>query len=248
MKIINWNIYKKNRNIQKAITFLRQQQADVICLQEFPIDQINLIENIGFYITTCEEVHIYHKKQKPIMRAYSVILSRFPIIQSSVIPHKKRYMPSNGKREKYAYFQADTLSADIDTPQGLFRVFNIHFKCFAGPHHRLSQFAEVMKHLSPERHNMVCGDFNSFGKPWVNVLLWKLFYFRIQDIPINESKRLAKILKTHHLQNPLEHQVTFLKFPVQLDYILIPEHLEVKAKRAFFRLHGSDHFPLMLEV
>lgn len=248
MKIITWNIYKDNRKIHKAIAFLRNQQADIICLQEFPTQHLNLLSGLGLHMVTCQEVHLYHEKDKPTTRAYSVILSRFPIGQSFTISHKKRYVASNGKREKYAYFQADTLYADIETPGEPYRVFNIHFKCFAGPNHRLSQFSEMVKHLSPDRRNIICGDFNTFGRPWVNILLWRMFYFSIQDIPVNESKRLAKLLEANNLQNPLEGQVTFLKFPVQLDYILVPTSMEVKAKQVFWRLHGSDHFPLMLKV
>ncbi len=244
MKIITWNIYKKNKNIPKAVAFLKKQKADIICLQEFPDTHLDLIRNFVGHVAMCEEVWIYKDNRRQATRLYTVIISKFPIKQHVIIPHKNTY----GHISRYKHFQADSSYIDIDAPEGLFRVFNSHFKCVTGPLHRLFQFEEVVGHLSPERHNIICGDFNTFGKPLVNIFLWKLFGYKTHEIAINENKNLAKMLSAYGLQNPLQRQVTFWKFPVQLDYILVPAHVEVKKKRAFSRPHGSDHFPLMLEI
>ncbi len=244
MKILNWNIYKKNRNIKKAIAFLKKQRADVICLQEFPETCLDLLKGFNGHVAMCQEVWMYKNNRKPATRIYSVIISRYPIKQQVIIPHKSTY----GHIDRYQYFQADSLYVDIDTPEGLFRVFNAHFKCVTGPLHRLFQFMEVIGHFDPARHNIICGDFNSFGKPLVNVLLWKWFGYKAHEVSINENKNLVALLETHGLKNPLRKQVTFLKFPVQLDYILIPVNIDVKSSRAFSRPHGSDHFPLLLEI
>lgn len=248
MKILSWNIYKNNRNIARAVEFLKQQDVDVICLQEFPARHLGLLKDMGLHMATCEEVLVHKDRRRPTSRAYSVIMSRFPLRNSAVVPHKKGYTDHHRKKDKYAYFRADSLYVDIHNSEGPFRIFNTHFKCMTGPYHRLSQFMEVTGALSHMHHNIICGDFNTFGKPWLNLFLWKWFGYQIQEIPINESKLLAEMLQIHGLKNPLESQVTFLKFPVQLDYILVPSYLSVKNKRAFMRLYGSDHFPLLLEI
>lgn len=248
MKIISWNIYKENKDFAKAIAFLKKQQADIICLQEFPAEHIDLLNDLGGHIAACDEVLIYKNKKKADASLYSVIVSKFPIKEQTIIPHKSRYGHAATTKDRYQYFEADSFYVDIDTGEGLFRIFNTHFKCIAGPSHRLSQFKEVVTHLSPDRHNIICGDFNTFGKPLVNVLLWKYFGYKIHELKINESKHFSALAKEHGLKNPLHRQVTFLKFPVQLDYILIPAHVKVKSKRAFLRPHGSDHFPLLLEI
>lgn len=244
MRILTWNIYKKNRNIYKAIAFLKKQKVDIICLQEFPGTHFDLLKGLDGYVAMCDEVWIYKNKRKPDVTLYSVIISKFPIKQHAVIAHKNTY----GRINRYQHFQADSFYVDVDTSQGLFRVFNTHFKCVAGPHHRLSQFKEVIDHLSSDRQNIICGDFNTFGKPLLNMIIGKYFGYKIHEIKINENKNLAALFSVYGLKNPLQRQVTFLKFPIQLDYILIPSHIEVKSKRAFSRPHGSDHFPLLLEI
>jgi len=248
MKILTWNVYKKNRRINRAIAFLKKQKADIICLQEFPAKHIDLLKKLDAHVAVCDEVLVYKNKRRRPVKLYSVIISRFPIKEQTIIAHKKRYEETRKIKDKYAYFQADSFYVDIDTNEGEFRIFNTHLKCVAGPNHRLAQFKEIVEHLSGERQNIICGDFNTFARPLVNILLWKLFGYKVQEIKINETKNLTALFEAHGLKNPLEKQVTFWKFPVQLDYILVPSGADVKAKRTFLRPYGSDHFPLLLEI
>lgn len=248
MKILTWNVYKNNKDIARAVDFLRKQNADVICLQEFPVEHINLLHNLGGHIAVCDEVHIPKNKKKDGTRVYSVIFSRFPIKEQVIIPHKKTYDEGKKTKDRYHHFQADSFYVDIDAPRGQFRIFNTHFRCFTGPTHRLAQFKEVLVHLDPSGQNIICGDFNTFAKPLVNILVWKFFGYKMQEIIINENKALAKLLSEHDLKNCFYRQVTFWKFPIQLDYILVPLKVKVKSSRVFLRPHGSDHFPLLLEI
>lgn len=252
MKILTWNIYKNNKNIVKAVEFLKKQNADVICLQEFPADHLNLLNSLGGHIAMCDEVHIPKNRKKNGTKVYSVIFSRFPIREQVIIPHKKTYgdtkMGDVDVKDRYHHFQSDSLYVDIDAPQGVFRVFNTHFRCFAGPNHRLAQFKEVLERLDSQRPNIICGDFNMFGKPLVNILVWKFFGYKMQEIIINENKAIAKLLSEHNLKNCFYRQVTFWKFPIQLDYILVPLKVKVKMSKVFLHPHGSDHFPLLLEI
>ncbi len=244
MKILTWNIYVKNKNIRKALAFLKRQKADVICLQEFPAAHLNALKSFSPYIAVCDEVWVYKNNKKPDVKLYSIIISRFPIKEQVTIPHKQTY----GHINRYQYFQADSFYVDIDTNEGLFRVFNSHFKCVVGPYHRIEQFKEVVSYLSPDRKNVICGDFNTFAKPFLNLFLGRYFGYNIKEIGINENKSLADLFSSYGLKNPLRRQVTFLKFPVQLDYILIPLDIDIKSKKVFLRSHGSDHFPLLLEI
>lgn len=248
MKILTWNVYKNNKDINKAVAFLKKQQADVICLQEFPAEHIGLLRNLDGHIAICDEVHIPRDRKKNGVRLYSVIFSRFAIKEQVIIPHKKTYDETAKTKDRYHHFQADSFYIDIDTPQGMFRVFNTHFRCFTGPTHRLAQFKEVLTHTDSSRQNIICGDFNTFAKPLVNILVWKFFGYKMQEIIINENKNFAKLISEHNLKNCFYKQVTFWKFPIQLDYILVPLKVKVKSSRVFLRPHGSDHFPLMLEI
>lgn len=47
MKILTWNIYKNNKKIDDAVNFLKKQNVDIICLQEYPADQLKLLDALG---------------------------------------------------------------------------------------------------------------------------------------------------------------------------------------------------------
>ncbi|MGD0576912.1 MAG: hypothetical protein ABSA74_02460, partial [Candidatus Staskawiczbacteria bacterium] len=142
----------------------------------------------------------------------------------------------------------DSIYVDIDAPGHKLRIFNVHFKCVAGPYHRLSQFREVLENFDPKRENIICGDLNTFGHPIVNIFLWKYFGYRIQELFINEKKILRTHFDLNKLKNPFRGMITFIKFPMQLDYILLPKKTKISAKQRFLRPYGSDHLALSVEI
>ena len=248
MRIISWNIYKDNRDIHKAIAFLKGQKADIICLQEFPVEHVNLLDGLGLNIALCDEVLIYKDHKKPDVKLYSVIASRFHIEKHAIVEHKNQYELVSGINKQYHHFRADSCYVDVASDGELFRIFNVHFKSVAGPYHRLSQFKEVIEHLARDRQNIICGDLNTFGKPLLNLFVWKYFGYKIHEIKMHEGKILRVLLNLYGFKNPFHGYFTFLKFPAQLDYILVPAHFDIKLKRRFLHFHGSDHFPLLLEI
>lgn len=247
MKIITWNMYNKNKRIPEAIDFLKQQDADIICLQELPQQHAPLLEKLGMHIMLNEEIMRFRNPKKATEKLYMVIASKFPIVNQKIVPHQYHYEHVSGFDTTYADYKADSQFIEVDAPQGKFRIFNTHFKCEAGPYHRLSQFREVVESLSRERMNIICGDFNTFGKPFLNLFVWKYFGYKLHEIHIHERNILHALLDLYQLKNPFRRTITFWKVPNQLDYILIPLHLTVVQQKRL-GLNGSDHFPLLLEI
>jgi endonuclease/exonuclease/phosphatase family metal-dependent hydrolase len=240
MKIISWNIYKDNRRVVDAISFLKKQNADVLCLQEFPVGEVDLLQRLGMHLLVEDHLMEYRNEWKDGEKLKLVIASKYPFHAFKTIPHTRKHSSSTHVDRRYTHFKANSFYADINTGGGVFRVFNAHFKCVASPRHRLAQFKDIISNLSSDRHNIICGDFNTFGRPLLNIFIWKYFGYSPDEIGINERKILS-------LTNPFHKTVTFLKFPVQLDYILLPVGLPVLKKRRL-RSVGSDHFPLTIEV
>jgi endonuclease/exonuclease/phosphatase family metal-dependent hydrolase len=58
----------------------------------------------------------------------------------------------------------------------------------------------------------------------------------------------AAFFDVHNLQNPFKGYMTFLKFPVQLDYILLPRSTKILEKERYRSAYGSDHLPISIKI
>lgn len=122
-----------------------------------------------------DELHELKNTKKESVKLKTIIATKLPAGKKSVIPHKTVYENITKPVNRYKKFTSNSLFVDIDTPRKKYRVFNTHLKCVASPYHRLSQFKEILENLSKERENIICGDFNTFGKSFINIFLWKYF-------------------------------------------------------------------------
>jgi endonuclease/exonuclease/phosphatase family metal-dependent hydrolase len=251
MKILTWNVNRNNKLLDQAVRFIRNYGADIICLQEFSVRNESLLAELSeFYTATEEETLVFKSRPEDPERMYSVVLSKYPILKYQTVPHKNSYFADEIKTDRYQFFQAHSFFVDIDIPDEdkSLRIFNVHFKCVAGPHHRLSQFRDILSHFSTDRENIICGDFNTFGSPLINVFLWKLFGYQKTEVLIDERTEFATEFEKYGLQNPFQGAITFLPLPAQLDYILVSKHTPIKQTRHFLNPRGSDHLPIMLEI
>ncbi|MBI2122368.1 MAG: hypothetical protein HYT98_04590 [Candidatus Sungbacteria bacterium] len=231
-----------------AVEFLKNGKFDVICLQEFPIQDLKKLNLLTAHLYFEEEFLVYNNSRKKPDRMYTVIISNTPIQNKGVIKHKNYYEDITKQDDRYQDFRADSMYADIDIGERKLRIFNVHFRCVAGPYHRLSQFREVLENFNPQRENIVCGDLNTFGHPVINIFVWKYFGFKIREFFINEKTILRATFDLNKLQNPFRGLLTFLKFPMQLDYILLPNITKIISKRRFLNSYGSDHLPISVEI
>jgi endonuclease/exonuclease/phosphatase family metal-dependent hydrolase len=246
MKILSWNIYKHNKSVEKALSFLGESKADIICLQEFPPEELEKLEALGFHLTLGEEVIVYSNGSKKTDRLHMVIASRLPVEGNGIIKHHEAYVDKKTKR--YESFSVDTLYVDVEMENRKVRIFNVHLKCVAGPYYRLNQFQHITDHIAPDRENIICGDFNTFGYPVLNLFLWRYFGYQRGEVLTTEKKVFAAFFDVHNLQNPFKGYMTFLKFPVQLDYILLPRSTKILEKERYRSAYGSDHLPISIKI
>jgi len=248
MKILSWNIYKDNKKIPDAIEFLKNKKFDIICIQEFPKQDLDKLNSLAAQYIFADEYVAYNNLRKKPDRMYTVIISNVPIKNHATIKHKEYYEDVSLRDKRYQDFRADSIYADIDVGERKLRVFNVHFKCVAGPYHRLSQLREVLENFNYERENIICGDLNTFGHPMINIFVWKYFGFKIRELFVNEKTILKVTFDLNKLQNPFRRSLTFLKFPTQLDYILLPNTTKIISKQKFLQSYGSDHLPICVEI
>lgn len=243
MKILTWNIYKRNNKLKQAKALILFGGFDVVCLQEVPVGVVGQFTALAPYSHVADEYITYRKSGK-VEHLQLVMLSRHPIIESGSLRHGPEAKPN----KRYTTFDLDFQYIDIKYGKRKQRIYNVHFKCVAPPAYRLQQLEEVLSHIPKRRKAIICGDFNSFGRVWSNVVLPPVFRHNPRQLWINERKALEARFAEHQLHNALAGKRTFSKFPLQLDYILVPDRYRVTASAVHSYPYGSDHYPVEVKI
>lgn len=111
------------------------------------------------------------------------------------------------------------------------RITNIHLDFQGGNAHRVNQLKYLVDYLAseaPEKHEIICGDFNTLG----------IFYKKEKILSL--EKQIGNTFRSI-LPKPYTSAVV-----QQLDYIFI-KNLAVHEAN-ILKIQGSDHFPLQAKV
>ena len=134
IRVLNWNIhawdemFKKsksgNTNRKKMLDYIRNQNADIVCLQEFFESKdphlydrtLSVIQEMGY-------PHYYfandYSRFKNLYESGSAIFSKYPIVTNDRIRYRKP--DSSIMNESLIY-------ADINSPMGIIRVYTTHLQ------------------------------------------------------------------------------------------------------------------------
>ena len=257
MKIYSWNMFFRNRERERAFEFIARSDFDIFCLQEVPGDFLARLKTLSFPIVAAPETDRLFKKERATH--YGVILSRYPLRASGVIPlpHHESDLPLRGRMFRQFMFSArlwakalgnrHALYADVDTPSGTIRVFNLHLPLL-NPALRAEEFDYALSHADLSRPILVCGDFNILEAPHITPLNW-LLGGRVGDAVFHRRERahIEERFASHALQNVLRGTVTHSLARSQLDHILASRTLHVLHASVISDRIGSDHNPVCAE-
>lgn len=131
VRIVSWNVarfreLKRNNNAGsqirlKMLDFLKQQNADVLCLQEFfHSDNSLYYANLDVVKNELNYPYCYYSRDDDGYLHYfgSVIFSRFPIIDSGIIRYPRPTLPEA------------LIFADIQLPNDTVRIYTTHLQSF----------------------------------------------------------------------------------------------------------------------
>lgn len=261
-------MYFRNKRLGEALAFVRESGADIFCLQEVP--EHFLSQLTALYPHHAEAVEMERLLPERPLATYGVVLSRYPIKQSGVIPlddHQSelpwrthlliwllRPVGWSRIRDRNAVYAdidlppARTGGAQAGTPHGVTRVINIHLT-LSNPGWRLQEFEAAMLQRDPSLPTIVCGDFNILERPHIIPLNW-LAGGRISDAlyPVRERTLIEERFVSHELTNPLRGSRTQTLARSQLDHILLSHHLTASSAHVLPERHGSDHHPICVEI
>ena len=265
IRILSWNVewfgaHEKNNkeNRQKMLDFIRQQNADILCFQEFlepgrnkGLSNERAIKDLNYPYSY--RVIDYGRKNGPYEVGVA-IFSRFPITDTM----RMRYPGPDSKRASESL-----IATDIDVNGRKIRIFTTHLQSvlFQSNDYRNLEIIKsvddslieasksiirklkqgytlrgyqadlVREHLDASPYpEIVCGDFNDVPNSYT--------YFRIKgdrkDAFIRSSSGLGR---------------TFARLSptLRIDYIIADKAFEiVQCKRV--RLPYSDHYPIVADV
>ncbi|MBI4093592.1 endonuclease/exonuclease/phosphatase family protein [Candidatus Kaiserbacteria bacterium] len=255
MRIYSWNIFFRNGNLERALEFIKNLEFDVLCLQEVPEEFLAKLQKLSAHIAFAPDVdRIYPDK---IERNYLVILSRHPIVSHSAFalelpdpPLRTRLVVkamriANWTRIANRHgFYADIA---IEGSMTRLRVFCLHLT-LAHPEARRREFETAMREYDPALPTIVCGDFNILDTPFVAPFNW-LLGGSVGDALRYQRERAVfeERISTLGLVNPLSGQRTHV-ISRQLDHILISRHFPIASAHVVGERHGSDHYPIHVEI
>ncbi len=251
-------MFFRNRERERAFAFIAQSDFDIFCLQEVPEDFLVRLKTLPFSVAAAPETDRLFKKERATH--YGVILSRYPLRAWGVIPLPHQESDLSLRARMFGQFMfavrlwakslgnRHALYADVDTPSGTIRVFDLHLPLLT-PALRAKEFDYALSHADPGHPMLVCGDFNILEAPHITPLNW-LLGGRLGDAVFHrrERARIEERFASHALQNVLRGTVTHPLARSQLDHILASRTLRVLHASVISDRVGSDHHPIYAEL
>lgn len=262
MTILSWNLYFLNPELEDAFAFIRDQDADIICLQEVPAAFLELLQALPLSVTSAIETAMTRNGER--LENHSVVLSRYPLAAAHevLLPNRDRQMPLRGrlfigfmyltglwKRTRNLGFPRGVAIADVETPEhGTVRVASAHLS-LTNPRWRAEELGIVLDAMGTGFPRIVAGDFNIIESFPVSVINWLLGGTLADAFQAKrERASLVRLLARRGLANPFARLRTHRVSGSQLDHILVSESLRTRDPRVLPDCHGSDHNPIRLSV
>jgi endonuclease/exonuclease/phosphatase family metal-dependent hydrolase len=250
-----WFVKNRRQRILQVATYLRELDADIVCLQEsFDVHHRRLLyEHLGpekYYTTGGFE----QTRQAPLAvfdtTGGLVIFSKFPIIQQTFRPFRQF---THSLIERIG--RKGVLEATLETSYGLTQVLNVHLHkehSWFAHSIRVKQLRSVLAHLQDRQlPTILAGDFNE------NALMEQTkLVAMLQASGLVHAVSLEKYerIPSYRLSNPFVNTwVNRVKYSRRLDYILVrlPEKFPLKVVQyepMYLIPPLSDHDPVCLSL
>lgn len=255
MKIFNWNVRNKNRKIYRGISWILEQNPDVVCLQEVPGKVLTkLTKDTKMYINYVIDFESKTREEKNI---YNVVLTKIPPkkIESftyfeeeeSTFYGRILYNKINKVSERHK-----GISITLESGKIKINVINVHLSCSIGSRKRLLQIKNTLRKTEESKLNLICGDFNVMSNKILKRTAGKKVGYTKEDYRIEEKREANALFENFNLSNIFQKKVTtsFAGSKIvklQPDHILLDKRIEV-IEHKMLKSFGSDHRILFVEI
>lgn len=244
MKVVSWNVFNLNDDFAAFASFIRNERADVYALQELTEEHLAFFRTLeGYQLFSAEDF------VEGDQVTYLGILTRLPARDHEVIVHNPDRAVSDslqGRRMKWREC-LDSHAATVTADGHDVRIANLHLSCGVPPRTRREQLNEASKHWLDFPRAVVCGDFNSFGRPLLNLAIGWLYGLGLSDVLVNEDRELTRFAQDHGFKRAFQRAITLPRYRLHLDHVLA-RGMSINSARVEQDVHGSDHRPLVVEL
>lgn len=257
MKIYSWNMLYRNRELDRAFTFIAHADFDIFCLQEVPEEFLHRLKTLPYHIAY--RIDVERLLKKGTVQNFVVTLSKHPITSQGEIPFPEYWELLPARTQFFVRFMPSHFFTRIRNRGGLYidlalptgaplRVYNLHL-ILAHPAWRIKEFEMAMASHERAAPTIVCGDFNILETPHITPLNWVLGG-RVSDAMLYRRERMhiEQRFVEHSLVNPLRGRTTHSVSRSQLDHILVSDSLAIQKAEVLPDSVGSDHHPIRVEV
>ena len=242
VRVFNIYAHRQRDTPRPTVTWLTHEDADVKCLQEFYNDDSSAVLNATQRLQGQGDYHSYVKPTliNRIGAQFGLaIFSRFPIIDRGEVG-------ASGDSLQYAIF------ADLRTPAGPVRVYNVHLRSMSIDESALSdqgkypsiarklkngfttrahQVDALLTHIRTSPHPVVvCGDLND--------LPYSYTYFSLRDQLLSTFEEAGRGFGFSY-----NGKLFFLR----IDNQFFSESLQAHRFDTYREVNFSDHFPVRAE-
>ena len=244
MRIVSWNVFNQSRDFDRFDRFVRETKADFFAFQELTPSHISRLEAVDSH-----SLHLVEDFAEDGEMTYLGLFTPHPTRNHRVIAiNPDRHISDSYIGRKNQWQECFELqSLDIEVDGGAVRAFNLHLACAVSPRARVAQLGRAIAEIEGCARAVICGDFNSFGKPWLSPLIGLPYGFALRDLFTDEIRILDRFGDRYGLDRWPRRAVTFPKFGLHLDHIFT-RGLAVRGAQVPADTQGSDHRPVIVDV
>ena len=243
LRVLSWNIFNENPNTQRLVDCIRENNPDIVLIQEALSSHISTLLNSFEHVATARDYVCRGEL------CYLAIASNLKLSDIRIVEHFPDTKPPPSPLARWAGWIEflDSLSARVQLSTTCSaRLVVLHTSAATGPSHRKEEVRSVLEaHLEPGAPMLFAGDFNCFSSPWLTPLLALPFAYKKDDIFVRERRSLDEDLNSYCLR-PAVQGVTFPRWNLQLDQIYF-SRLQLSNSCIIREQFGSDHRPLLAE-
>lgn len=245
MKIVSWNVSFGNRHLESQISNIFKKDPDIVCLQEFPKNKLNILDLYPQYKYFYTFDAKFPKTIDDGMLILTAVKDTKKVKNFQVFTYINKEFSSLLNMFYYKYFSKieelnDALIVKLENNQ---KIVNFRLSTATGPLNRELMLKNILLSCKKSK-NVLCGDFNTANNVIFRVLTGAIRGYKLKEFFVDEYKNINKLLSGYGYQNPFFNTKTLscIFLPkMQLDYIVIPKESKKYKTKIEKRQTGSDH-------
>jgi len=216
LKVMSYNVLYRNHNLDAAIAIIRQEQPDILLLQEVTPDIATRLDSLRDLYTNGEP-HFAYEPQ-----IGQAIISRYPMTPLGVAIEK-------GRAQK----------VQIDTPAGPIAIWNVHPRVPAPWSRQYQEFSGLAQDIATEDGPLIVGgDFNT-------TYLSETYKLINQHLANAHWEAGWGFGFTFPANTPRIKRIPIIEPVIHIDHIFHSDHFFTLSARTLSTAGGSDHRPVV---